>query len=102
MANFNAAEELKQSIEQESKNQAEVIRLNSELELHQRQAAEFAGEAAEVGCNSIDELRTLFGTSEAEDKRTVLEHKTTVNARADLLKSIRDQLARVGAPGARG
>ena len=102
MANFNAAEELKQSIEKESENQAEVIRLTSELSLHERQATEFAAEAAAVGCNSMDELRTLFGASEAEDKRAVAEHKTAVNARADLLKSIRDKLAQVGAPGARG
>lgn len=102
MSTVDSATEFKQIIDDESRNGSELIRLTADLENHERVAAELAAQALEEGCSNLQELRSLFSTADAENKRAVAEFRTTVTARSAALKEIRDQLARLNAPVARG
>ncbi|MDT8924967.1 hypothetical protein RBE51_19450 [Pseudomonas taiwanensis] len=103
MSTTDAAADLKQAIELEGQNQADLIRLGAELQHHEAQAAELAAQAKAEGCNTLDELRALFTTGNAENLRAVAEFKNTVSARRTKISEIRDQLNRLNnAPSARG
>lgn len=103
MSTIDAAADLKQAIELESQNQADLIRLGTELQHHEAQAAELAVLAKAEGCDTIEDLRALFTTGNAENLRAVAEFKTTVSTRRTKIDEIRDQLNRLNnAPSARG
>jgi hypothetical protein len=103
MSTTDAAADLKQAIELEGQNQADLIRLGTELKHHEAQAAELAALAKAEGCNTIDELRALFATGNTENLRAVAEFKNTVSARRTKIGEIQEQLNRLNAvPGARG
>lgn len=103
MSTTDAAADLKQAIELESQNQADLIRMGTELQHHEAQASELAALAKAEGCDTLDQLRALFATGNTENLRAVAEFKATVSTRRTKISEIREQLNHLNnAPSARG
>ena len=103
MSNTDAGSEFKKGLEIAAANQNDKMRFITELEHHERLKNEFDEQAlSQLGCKNLQELRTLYATADAEEKRAITEFLTAVREEQVMLQGLRDAVARLNAPAARG
>ena len=103
MAEVDNATQLKQFVSTEERNRNEEMRFHTALEHHLTLDVELVTEAREkFKVQSMEELRQLYGTSNAEDGRATAEFGAVVTTREQLLRKIRNDLDALNNSSSRG